>query len=233
MPTLAETLTALNANIDGALTKIVNDIAAVQSGKLDVANNFDNTDTGLTATTLADAIVELKQNLVNLEAAVGTDAEIDARLDAVVGTLTTLTTTDKTTVVAAVNELKGLIDSNTAAIGTKLDSSTYTAADVLTKLKTVDGATSGLDAQYLAGKALTYFATASALADKADASDVLTPVPAGAVFTDTVYTHPATHAIAEIAGLQTALNTFATSADLTAAVNGVVDAAPGTLEHPE
>jgi len=36
-------------------------------------------------------------------------------------------------------------------------------------------------------------ATANALALKADKSQVLTDVPAGAVFTDTVYTHPATH----------------------------------------
>lgn len=52
------------------------------------------------------------------------------------------------------------------------------------------------------------------LGAKADASDVLTPVPAGAVFTDTVYSHPATHSIAEVAGLQTALNGKANAADV-------------------
>jgi hypothetical protein len=36
-------------------------------------------------------------------------------------------------------------------VGTKLDAASYTAADVLTKLKTVDGATSGLDADLLDG----------------------------------------------------------------------------------
>ena len=49
---------------------------------------------------------------------------------------------------------------------------------------------------------------------KVDDSQVLTNVPANALFTDTVYTHPATHAIAEISGLQTALN--AKQATLTA-----------------
>ena len=39
----------------------------------------------------------------------------------------------------------------TSALSTKLDSSAYTAADVLTKIKTVDGATSGLDADLLDG----------------------------------------------------------------------------------
>lgn len=43
---------------------------------------------------------------------------------------------------------------------------------------------------------------------KLDASQVLTPVPAGAVFTDndTVYVHPAAHAISEVTGLQPALD---------------------------
>jgi len=36
-------------------------------------------------------------------------------------------------------------------VGTKLDTSSYTAADVLTKIKTVDGASSGLDADLLDG----------------------------------------------------------------------------------
>ncbi len=46
----------------------------------------------------------------------------------------------------------------------------------------------------------------TALSGKVDNSQVLTNVPSGALFTDTVYTHPATHSIAEVSGLQTALN---------------------------
>lgn len=42
-------------------------------------------------------------------------------------------------------------------IGAKLDSSSYTAADVLTKIKTVDGASSGLDADLLDGQQGTYY----------------------------------------------------------------------------
>lgn len=37
------------------------------------------------------------------------------------------------------------------AVGTKLDTSTYTAADVLTKLLTVDGTGTGLDADKVDG----------------------------------------------------------------------------------
>lgn len=60
-------------------------------------------------------------------------------------------------------------------------------------------------------------AMSTALADKSDTShlhtgvyatvgQVLTNVPAGAVFTDTVYVHPTNHAISVITGLQTALD---------------------------
>ena len=44
------------------------------------------------------------------------------------------------------------------------------------------------------------------LTSKVDDSQVLTNVPSGAIFTDTVYTHPSQHPIAMITGLQTALN---------------------------
>ena len=46
----------------------------------------------------------------------------------------------------------------------KLDKTSYTATDVLTKVKTVDGAGSGLDADLLDGQQGTYYASASALA---------------------------------------------------------------------
>lgn len=76
----------------------------------------------------------------------------------------------------------------TAAQGTKADNalpaSSYTAADVLTKIKTVDGTGSGLDAALLEGSAKSYFATATQ-GTKADdalpaasytAADVLTKI---------------------------------------------------------
>lgn len=46
----------------------------------------------------------------------------------------------------------------------------------------------------------------TSLDNKVDDSQVLTDVPAGAVFTDTVYSHPTTHSIEEVDGLQTALD---------------------------
>ena len=61
--------------------------------------------------------------------------------------------------ISKINNLQSSLDS-------KLNSSSYTAADVLTKLKTVDGSNSGLDADLLDGihanKLLTAFSTSSA-----------------------------------------------------------------------
>lgn len=48
--------------------------------------------------------------------------------------------------------------------------------------------------------------TTAALAGKVDDSQVLTDVPANAVFTDTVYSHPLHHPISMITGLQAALD---------------------------
>ena len=44
------------------------------------------------------------------------------------------------------------------------------------------------------------------LSQKAETSQVLTNVPANAVFTDTLYTHPSQHSISMITGLQTEIN---------------------------
>ena len=54
--------------------------------------------------------------------------------------------------------------------------------------------------------AYTKTETNNLLNGKVHDSQVLTNVPSNALFTDTVYTHPLTHSISEISGLQTALN---------------------------
>jgi hypothetical protein len=83
-------------------------------------------------------------------------------------------------------------------IGAKLDSSAYTASDVLTKIKTVDGAASGLDADLLDGQHANAFAAAS---------------------------H--SHAISDVTGLQTALDGKAATSHTHSAgdiVSGVLSA---------
>lgn len=69
-----------------------------------------------------------------------------------------------------------------------------TASEILTKLKTVDGQNSGLDADMLDGHDTTYFATATQLAGKADASH--------------------NHAQSDITGLATALGNKANASHI-------------------
>lgn len=79
-------------------------------------------------------------------------------------TIPTPFTLGATSVTATGTELN-YVDGVTSAIQTQLDaklaSSGYTAADVLTKIKTVDGAGSGLDADLLDGLSSADFATSS------------------------------------------------------------------------
>lgn len=92
-----------------------------------------------------------------------------------------------------------------------------TASEVLTKLKTVDGQNSGLDADMLDGHDTTYFATATQLAGKADAahthSQYATNDDVEALETEVAgkanSTH--THAQSDITGLATALSGKANS----------------------
>lgn len=58
---------------------------------------------------------------------------------------------------AALNDDANFSTTVTNAIAAKLDSSAYTAADVLTKIKTVDGAGSGLDADLLDGNSSAHY----------------------------------------------------------------------------
>lgn len=62
-----------------------------------------------------------------------------------------------------------------AALATKLDSSVYTASDILNKINTVDGEGSGLDADTLDGKNSTEFVLNSDINDLRLAIQVITP----------------------------------------------------------
>ena len=59
------------------------------------------------------------------------------------------------------NHIISNIDGLQTALDAKLASASYTAADVLTKIKTVDGAGSGLDADLLDGQSSAYYAVES------------------------------------------------------------------------
>ena len=80
------------------------------------------------------------------------DTELSNLVDSAPATLDTLNE-----LAAALGDDANFSTTITNSIATKLDSADYTAADVLTKIKTVDGASSGLDADLLDGEQGSYY----------------------------------------------------------------------------
>jgi len=102
-----------------------------------------------TVSSLSDlGITATASELNNMDGVTANFAEINI-LDGA-----TLTTTE-------LNYVDGVTSAIQSQLDAKLASSSYTAADVLTKIKTVDGAGSGLDADLLDGQSSAYYATAS------------------------------------------------------------------------
>ena len=87
-----------------------------------------------------------------------TDTAIANLVDSAPATLDTLNE-----LAAALGDDPNFATTVTNSIATKLPSASYTAADVLTKIKTVDGTGSGLDADLLDGQQGSYYAAASSL----------------------------------------------------------------------
>lgn len=119
--------------------------------------------------------MSLVTQVSNLATRIGTEFKA---VYAQIGTLSSLTTSNKSNLVSAINELQvsagAQIDDVTASttkvysssktntlLSAKLDAASYTASDVLSKLLTVDGAGSGIDADTLDGNSSAYFATAA------------------------------------------------------------------------
>ena len=106
-----------------------------------------------------------------------TDTAIANLIDSAPATLDTLNE-----LAAALGDDPNFATTVSTQIGLKLDASAYTAADVLSKLLTVDGSGSGLDADTLDGISSAGFATAAqgALADSAiQSADLATVATTG------------------------------------------------------
>lgn len=94
--------------------------------------------------------VELRATIVAMDLAIA--AAVESILSSTPETLDTLNE-----LAAALGDDPNFAATTAALIGTKLDATSYTAADILTKLRSVDGAGSGLDAEFLTGKKVTEF----------------------------------------------------------------------------
>ena len=109
---------------------------------------------------LVDSAPSTLDTLNELAAALGDDANFSTTVTTAIGLRATNTYVNST--FTSNTYVQGTFSSNNylqTQLGTKLNSSSYTAADVLTKIKTVDGAGSGLDADLLDGKTSTNFTT--------------------------------------------------------------------------
>lgn len=94
--------------------------------------------------------VELRATIVAMDLAIA--AAVESILSSTPETLDTLNE-----LAAALGDDPNFAATTAALIGTKLDATSYTATDILTKLRSVDGAGSGLDAEFLTGKKVTEF----------------------------------------------------------------------------
>jgi hypothetical protein len=70
------------------------------------------------------------------------------------------------------NHIIANVDGLQSALDAKLATASYTASDVLTKIKTVDGSGSGLDADLLDGQQGSYYAAASSLSNYTPLDDI-------------------------------------------------------------
>jgi len=93
------------------------------------------------------------------------------------------------------------VDTNTQLTDAEIGAMGYIKVDTNTQVTVNNTLTSTSTSEALSAK------QGKVLQDgKVANSRVLTDVPAGAVFTDTTYSHPATHTIAEVSGLQAELD---------------------------
>jgi tellurite resistance protein len=174
------------ANIAGAVSTITTGnltasraLASDGSGKVAVS--------AVTATELGylDGVSSAIQTQLDAKGTTTEDAAIEARRTAnIAGAVSTITTSDLTAsralasdgsgkvAVSAVTATElGYLDGVSSAIQTQLDaklaSTSYTASDVLTKLLTVDGTGSSLDADQLDGQHGNYYAVETTRASNA------------------------------------------------------------------
>lgn len=144
----ATTLTAAKAYTDdretilrGGVDEGYNTLRKLQTYIENINRAISGTETPDVIDTLNEALAFIREHQSEIESLVGTYLKKTAIAD-------DLTTDDATRVLSArqgrelARQIKGMSDS----LGTKLDASVYTAADVLAKLLTVDGHGSGLEA---------------------------------------------------------------------------------------
>lgn len=217
MTDLGSVSIATTATADPTLT-----LAGDATGSATFTNLGDAT---LTVTVVDDSHNHIISNVDGLQDALDLKAPLAS--PTFTGTVTLPSTTSVGTVSATeIGYLDGVTSGIQAQIDSKLPSASYTAADVLTKIKTVDGVGSGLDADLLDGESGTYYLDFTNATNKPDPTITLSGDATGSVtLTDlasgtlsvTVVDDSHNHVISNVDGLQDALDSKLAAADYTAA----------------
>jgi hypothetical protein len=133
---------------------------------------------------------------------------VETEVAAVSDSVSNTVTSQLTSVSSDVQAVSADVSSLSGAMTAKLDASVYTAADVLTKVKTVDGAGSGLDADTLDGQHASAFQPAGSYLT-GNQTITLTGDASGSGTTSinvTVADDSHNHVISNVDGLQAALD---------------------------
>jgi hypothetical protein len=94
----------------------------------------------------------------------GVTSPVQTQLNTINGSVSSLN--------GSISSLDGSISSLNASLGGKLDASSYTAADIFNKVKTLDGAGSGLDADLLDGAGADTASTGNTLVKRDTSGDI-------------------------------------------------------------
>ena len=157
---------AISDLVDGAPAALdtLNELAAALGDDANFATTVTTSLATKAATTYVDSTVATAKSQAIATAA----ADATTKADAAEAAANTYTSGRETAITTAYQAADATLQS---AINTKLAASSYTAADVLAKIKTVDGAGSGLDADLLDGQSSSYYATAASVTAEAVARD--------------------------------------------------------------
>lgn len=137
--------TAISTAAADATTKAnAAEVNATATAAIDATNKANAAQAAAVTTAASDATT--KANAAESNANAYTDAAVSNVVNGAPGALDTLNE-----LAAALGDDANFASNITNSIASKLDSASYTAADVLAKIKTVDGSGSGLDADLLDG----------------------------------------------------------------------------------
>jgi len=202
-----------NLTVSGTTTTVNSETISLADNIIALNSNFTSgsptEDSGISITRGGSAAKTFLWDETNDRWTVGSDSMVAGTfIGGLTGNVTgnadsATTLTGLTSNITELNYSDGVTSNIQTQLDAKLASSSYTASDVLTKIKTVDGAGSGLDADLLDGQSSTYYQPAStALTTSSTFGGDVSGTYNAIVIADDSYNH----IISNVDGLQSALD---------------------------